>query len=86
MCVLPALRTHKAPLFLVLLSRCFCESRCRKRLKLWNSLGINLIAHSNRAKISEQTELDLSPVFTTYLAGRVTLDQKRRLNLTFILK
>ena len=29
MCVLPALRTHKAPLFLVLLSRCFCESRCR---------------------------------------------------------
>lgn len=38
-------------------------------------LGIKLIPHCCRVKIPKQIELDLSPIFTTYLAGCVTLDQ-----------
>lgn len=46
-------------------------------------LGIDLIAHSTGVEIPRRTELDLSPVLTTYLAGSVTLDQKPHpLNLT----
>ena len=46
-------------------------------------LGIDLIAHSTGIRIPEQTELDLSPVFTTYLTGHVILYQKQHLlNLT----
>lgn len=49
-------------------------------------LGIDLIAHSTGVKIPEHPELDLSPVFTTYFAGCVTLEQKQHLlNLTSLI-
>lgn len=84
LCALPECGTHRAPWFWGAPQQVSPQGSMTPETEAQEFyLGIDLIAHSTGVKIPEHTELDLSPVFTTYLAGCVTLDQKHHLlNLT----